>query len=209
MSTTKSKGWLQASRYIAVLAFAVGVFSGTANAVTLSLDPAAQNVTAGSTFDLALSISGLGNGQGKSLSVFDLDVLFDTTLVTFDSFTFGSGLGAAVEASGDIPGGANAYSISLEGSSFLDVNQPGSFTLGTLHFTAIGPGTADFSISILEMGDTRDPLGEITPDLVQGAVVSIAGTQTVPDGGPGLMAAVGFGVLVLAQRKLRQHGVSS
>jgi hypothetical protein len=54
-------------------------------AITLSVNPVTQTVMAGSSFDVALTISGLGNGIAPSISAFDLDVGYDPTVLGYSS----------------------------------------------------------------------------------------------------------------------------
>jgi hypothetical protein len=206
--TTKNRiGWLRASRSIAGLVIAAGLLSAATNATTLSLDPASQNVGVGDSFDLALNISGLGDPGAPSLSAFDLDVVFDAARVQFDSFVFENSLGNLVASDAVLMGSGlvNLFAVSDEDPLVLDGSQPGAFTLGTLHFTALTPGNGTFSLTPNNFGDAVG--NSLTLDSVEGAAVTITGTQPVPDGGPGMMAALGIGALMLAHEKMRRRAV--
>lgn len=191
------------------MAAALGCAS--AQALTIDLAPASQTAVAGHSFELALRVSGLGEKVAPSLSVFDLDVLFDPLAVSFESATFGDPalgdmLAPTVTSEAVLPsvGILNLLSLSDADPSALNDGQPGGFTLATLRFRAQSPGTTAFDLSINALGDA-DGAG-LTPDAVNGASVQIVTSQAVPDGGPGLMAAVAFGALMIAHRATRSAG---
>src|SRR5690348_10021540 len=58
-----------------------------ADSVNLSIKPATQTVIRGSSVSVGLEISGLGNGT--ALGVFDLNIGFDSTLLSFSGAVFG------------------------------------------------------------------------------------------------------------------------
>lgn len=58
-------------------------------AITLGFSPAAQNVVAGAPADVAITISGLGDGTAPSLGTFDLVIDFDPAVLSFSNVSFG------------------------------------------------------------------------------------------------------------------------
>ena len=58
-------------------------------AVTLRIEPASQQVTVGGSLQATLAIEGLITGATPSLSVFDLDIDFNPTVLAFRNFSFG------------------------------------------------------------------------------------------------------------------------
>lgn len=116
-----------------------------AGAVTLSLSPASQTAANSDTVFLDLVVSGLGNFAPASLGDFDVDIGYDTAVLSFQSYSLGVllgdvGLGEALDASlGDTFGSVNIAELSLLEpdlatcffcvAPYLDDLQPDSFTL--------------------------------------------------------------------------------
>lgn len=128
---------------------------------TLSFDPLSQVVPVGSSVDVDLVISGLGNGGPPSLGAFDLDVTYDISILDFDDYALGPYLGdlalfEAIDLSlGEWlgPGTINLGGLSLLSESELDALQPGSFTLATLTFDTIAVGTSPLEIPWFILSD--------------------------------------------------------
>ena len=130
--------------------------------VILELSPASQTALPGDNISLDLRISGLTSGAPPSLGDFDLDIAFDTTKLSFTSYSLGSLLGSIPSEADDFSLGASGGSINLSEVSYLtpaalDSLQGSSFTLATLlfHVDALSSGQStnvSFS-SINALGD--------------------------------------------------------
>ena len=177
-----------------LLALAAGlIFTGQAQAILLEFDPAIQDVTLGSSVDVDLVISGLGDGIAPSVGSFDLDISFDESILGLTFVAFGNeldlfGLGSIRGVSGE-SGSVNLFEISLDSPSDLDTFQPGSFTLATLTFDAIAAGTSSLGISTLILADS---LG--SPLIADTATGSIA-VRRVPE--PATLALLSLGLVGL------------
>jgi hypothetical protein len=128
---------------------------GAADAVTLSLTPSTNNILVGSTFLVDLTISDLG---GENVGDFDIDVLFDSTQMSFLGYELGVSLGdaslwEALDLSwGEISNGTiDLAEVSLLSSSELAAIQTNEFVLATLTFQCIKEGVSMISI------DNSDP----------------------------------------------------
>lgn len=134
-----------------------------AHAVMLNIIPASQSVDVGNTVTLELQISGLGEFTSPSLSVYDIDVLFDSSLLSFEDAVFGDpvlgnqldlfGFGS-INSATPIGGGVNLFELSLDLPDDLDTLQASEFTLATLDFQSVGAGLGLFSLSVNELGDS-------------------------------------------------------
>lgn len=169
-------------------------------AVSLTLEPSAQTLKIGEPVTVDVRISDLGNSSAPSLSAFDLNVTFDPSTFAFQGLTFGdSALGDLLDPSGlatllgfvgfseAAPGTVNLFETSFEPLSVLD-GQPDSFTLATLAFEAVAPGSSALELSVNFLGDS---LGDRLPvTLAMGSRL-----QAVPEpslGGFGLLLTLGF-----------------
>ena len=65
------------------------IFGEVAQAVSLGFNPITQNVSVGNQFEVDITVSDLGNFQAPSVSTFDLDVTFNSSVIAFNNVTFG------------------------------------------------------------------------------------------------------------------------
>ncbi len=147
-----------------------------AQTVSVDLLPAAQEVVLGDSVDVDLVISGLGAFAPPSLGVFDLDIMFDPAILSFQSAVFGdeldhSGLGSITQV---LPGvmNINMFELSLDNAADLDALQPGSFKLATLTLDAVAVGTSSLTLSIHALGDADGERLEAAPGRSQVTVIA-------------------------------------
>ena len=145
-------------RFRLVFALAALLFPFLAHAfVVLKFSPSSVAVTSGQLLDVDVSISNLGNGVPPSVGAYDLDVAFDSSLLTPIDVIFGPFLGdpslfeALTVFDLSIPGIVDFASVSLLTSAELDALQPSSFSLATISFMALADGAANFNF----VGDVR------------------------------------------------------
>lgn len=210
--TNKTTAGKQA--WLAALAVVAGMAMPSANAIQLSVQPGFINVAPGAGVDVSLVISGLGDGVAPALGAFDLNLAFDTSVLTYDSVTFGdSGLGNQLAL--NVPsvdgdsfdaglGVLNLFSVSLDSVSDLESLQAGSFVLASLHFTASGLGLSGLTLSDIILSDAVG--ADLIADTIRGGSVEVTrGTATVPDAGmvfPGVfLLAFGAGCSWIRQRR--------
>lgn len=136
----------------------VGLIGAPASqsAVFLGFSPASTAFSNGDALSLDIVVSGLA-ADNEIVSAFDLNVGYDSSLLSFTGATFGSDLGAnpssnlfdfTSEAYADyddtIMGTVNIWSLSWLTDAQLDALQGDSVTLASLGFNALGSGdTAD------------------------------------------------------------------
>lgn len=188
--------------FLAILcALALLPATSRADAITVSLDPAAQTVQLGATMTLDLVVSGLGAGTTPSIGTFDVDVSFDSSLLSFVSASFGTGLdvfgfGANPRSVTPGAGSLNLFELSLDLPADLDALQPDSFTLASLSFQALALGTSPSSITINALGDS---LGDPLTATVSGANITVA---QVPEPSLAYLLGTGLAILVLVRKRL-------
>jgi hypothetical protein len=172
---------------VLMIAGLAGVAVGQQPGLSLTFEPPSQTVALGSSVNVGLKITGLGDFTAPSLSAFDLDIAYDPAILGFTSVTFGdpvlgdqlnlTGLGAITGFASSV-GSANVSELSLDSPAHLDLLQAGDFILAKLSFDAIGVGTSSLGISRGSLYDSGgDPLnanygtGSVTVTPLPGAVL--------------------------------------
>ena len=178
------------------------LYVGTASAATVSLSPINPNVGIGDSVFVELSISGLGTGLGSDiLSVFDLNIGFDDSILGFQSFAFGTdldlGLALSIQDVDDItfgPGIVNVSEFSLLSDVELISLQPDTFLLGTFTFEALSIGAGALTIAEnFGLGLVGANFGPLLADLeVSGSVSVVPVPAAIWLFGTGMIGLLGF-----------------
>jgi hypothetical protein len=212
MKTTKS------ARLLVVLL--ASAWSLHAMATRIDLNPALTNTAAGSSFSVDVVISGLTDfAPSLALTDFDLDVSYDPSLMNASGVSFGTGLGTPPDISGfdlNTAGIVDLFAVSFAGYPTLRGFQGNSFTLATLTFLALAPGTGSLSFVqdgsfIVDFinGENQDPVNGANPQTCQtlscidvgGARVVIGEGNPVSEPNPLLLLAAGALMMAAARRR--------
>jgi hypothetical protein len=184
-------------RFMAAV-LALGIANG-ATAATLALVPSAGTVAIGGPVAIDVVVGGLGDGVAPSLAAFDLDITFDASALAFDAIDFGldlgdPGLGQSITSSGLLAGPVRVdlAETSLLSNATLHANQPDTFVLATLFFTAQALGITPLAITQSVLASTAG--GAFPVDLTNTSIEVV-----VPE--PGTLALVGGGVAWLVARR--------
>jgi hypothetical protein len=177
-----------------------------AHAIAIQLQPLDTDALVGDVISIDVFVSGLTSGEAGSeiVSAFDLDLLYDPTILNAASISFGAGLGVAdvatftssVFSSGRI----DFANVSLLLNDELDLLQGDSVLLASLTFSAIGIGQSLLSFDSLTSPGIdlvgRDPFTRLPIGFAGSALVTIGERPTsVPE--PGMLALLALGLLSL------------
>jgi predicted extracellular nuclease len=144
-----------------------------ASAAVIAVSPVSQNVAAGDTASVAVTISGITDGTSPSVGAFDIDLDFNPALLSLAGVTFGSGLDVlglgSLQISGlSSPSHLNVTEVSFDLIADLNVLQAGAFTLFTVSFQALTEGTSALALTLNALSDAE---GNALPaTLVDGGV---------------------------------------
>lgn len=171
------------------LILGISTLSAYSQAAVISFDPTNQTASLGATTSVDLLISDLGD---EIVSAFELSVTYDSNILDFQNFSFGSGLdpfnlgtfNSVTEAGNTL----NIFELSFDLDEELAMFQPNAFVLGTFSFDAIAAGTSNLNITFVDVVGALefDPqLGFNIPSTVQtsaqdGFVEVVRPTGTIP-----------------------------
>jgi hypothetical protein len=188
-------------RALALAALASGLLAPPARAVTIALDPGTTVASIGDAFVLDVVVSGLA---GEIVSAYDLDLVYDASVLSATSVSFADALGGASEAFLDastaLPGVVDLAGVSLLSDAELLARQGGDrLTLASLGFTRIGAADTQIAFSFDATNDVKGAHARILAlTAVPGSVVSDAAAVPEPDAA--LLFALGFLATRLALR---------
>lgn len=183
------------------------LMSSTAYSITLDFSPSSSNVTVGDTFDVELTISGLADFSADSLGAFDIDVLFDSSVLGFNGIAYGDpilgdqldpfNLGS-LTATTPSASSVNLFQVSFDLASDLNSLQVGSFTLATLTFDALAAGSSFLDFGAYTLSDAFG--SALTANNSQGSVN--VGVASVPESSSLiLMSFALFGLVALGKKR--------
>lgn len=154
-----------------------------ADAFTLSVVPQASTVSLGGTVSVDVVASDLVSGGAPSLGAYDLDLSFDSSVLSFGSIEFGTGLSVTgvpsiIQDFALGTGSVNPFEVSLEETADLNALQAGAFRLFTITFNAAQVGTSRLSLTVSSLSTAEG--AALTADALNGASISVAGAPEVP-----------------------------
>jgi hypothetical protein len=192
-----------------IVGLAAIAFTSEARAVvTLSLEPISQSIGVGNPAAVALIISGLDDLASLSLGAFDIDLTYNSAVVTANSLSFGSGLdlgtfGSVRFSNLGTPGLIHLDEVSLEAPDDLNAAQPDSFTLATFGFSGLSPGLSPLVFGATSLSDVNG--NAIDAFAINTGLIEVKGSGVPDAGSTGLLLATGIGSLSLLRRRTLVH----
>lgn len=189
-------------RFRFVLAAAALLWALPARAVTIGFDPSSTTASVGDTVLVDVLVSDLG---GDIVSAYDLDVVFDASVLSASSVSFSAALGSAGQAFYDAsaaPGLVDLAAVSLLSDAALLAIQGGdSVTLATLAFTKTGDGATSLGFVFDAVNDVKGAGAQVLALEVAPGSVGPPVTSAVPEPTAALVFSAGLGVLCWARRR--------
>ena len=160
---------------IFMLVTVLTLFSCELNATTLSFSPMEQEISVGDIVSVDLYISDL---ISASISMFNVDVLWDPRRLRLSDVTFGdqlnlSGTESFTSVTPEMLGSVTLHETSYDNDDYIYDNQLGTFTLATLYFNSIKEGSSLLGThdevfgwigvvpSVFNVPDTIDTMGRV------------------------------------------------
>jgi len=176
--------------------------------ITISVMPASQTVSLGSSINVAVGISGLDDHTAPALGVFDVSLDFDPSILSFDGAAFGDpalgdqldplALGNTIAFYSASSGSVDLFDLSLDSASDLNSLQEPSFILATLSFDATGSGTSSLALTVNTLGDAD---GNFLSAALENGSISIATSAAPEPSAAGLApAAIMLAAVCLGRR---------
>lgn len=160
--------------------------AGASQAATIGFDPDTASGAPADTIMLDLVVSDLG---GEIVSAYDLDILYDDSLLSPLTVTFSSELGIALsDATLLSPGVLDIAAVSLLSDADLMALQDGnSVTLATLSFQVLAEGESTLDFSFDAFNDVKGANNAVLDVVADPAVIN----PGIPEPSSAMLFAVG------------------
>jgi hypothetical protein len=191
---------------------------GAVAAAEINLVPQSSQVAVGGGVTLDFKVSGLSGSVGDSLSGFDINLLFDPTVLALRSYSFSDGGGTnwlslpeagAMSFVSDVIVSGNtidAFGVSGNSAAALDAGQPDNFRFLSIAFEALAQGSTNVSVdladpNLLFLDSNGAPLSMRMLNSAASITIQANGSSATPEPNGLLLVALGLATLLGSQRK--------
>lgn len=176
------------------------LIAASAEATTVGFDPTDQTVFRGESARADLEIFDL---DGEVVSAYDLDILYDSTVVRATGVVFTNALGDELffevlsSSATSTPGVVDLAEVSLLSDADLFSQQGGdSVRVASLIFDAVGVGETYLDVVFDETNDIKGRLGQILDaDSTRGRIEVLGPVAAVPEPSSALVFCVGIALV--------------
>lgn len=187
------------------------LFSVDTYAISIDLVANKSVVNVGDSLEVAVRINGLNDTSAPSLGVYDVNFLFDSSLFSVNSISWGdaakgnqldlAGFGSLQDATSGA-GWLNLLELSFDDAVDLDLLQAGEFTLFSVLLNTLAIGTGNFSLAANSLGDAYG--NNLIADQINGTTVK-AGSVSVPEPSSVLLLLAGIFAIAMLRAKSTQR----
>ncbi len=196
-----------------VLLLLAALATKPASAATIGFEPTDLTIDLGTLASVDIVVSDLG---GEIVSAYDLDILYDSTIVTVIDVVFATSLGDELlfEVLNDFvlstPGVVDLAQLSLLSDEGLSALQGGdSVVLASILFEAIGVGSSALDFVLDDVNDIKGRLGEILPIVPTGGLIRVEGSeQAIPEPSAATLFLIGLAISASSLRHRRERALS-
>ena len=185
----------------------------SSDAVMIDFAPASATVALGDSFAVDVVVSGLlAAPGGEVVSAFDLDVLYDGTILAATGFRFSDGLGLPeIDAFTSVSGTAGRIDFAsvslLDAITLFGLQGTDSLVLGELLFDTVGIGRSALTFDslagpgVLLVG--ADPFGSLQIDSLGTGQIDVFDPVSVNEPGTLWLAMACVGLMAMGRRRRR------
>ena len=189
------------------LSFALFLGILPSQAAVITVEASSPVVVLGTPVSVEVGVTGI---MGTDVGVYDLDVNFDPTVLSFTSVTFGDpvlgdelnlfGYGSAtnVDASNAASGSVEVSELAFDSPQDLQSYQPPAFGLFTVGFDTVGGGSTAVSSTVNVLGDG----GGNSLNYSYGPPATIDVAVLTPEPSAFGLFAIGLGIIAMLFRRM-------
>lgn len=174
-----------------------------AQAMQIEITPSSSTIDIGETLAIDVVASGLGNGVAPSIGAYDIQIDFDTALLSADPVDYGTGLDlglGSLQLSFDLPFGVEVTETAYGSETEINGLQPDDFVLFSVNLSGLAAGTGALGLTLLSVTDASG-VNDITSSFT-----TVGASYRVPDAYapiPGAAYLFGAGLVSLVVTRRR------
>lgn len=179
-----------------------------AHAMQIEITPSSTTIDIGETLAIDVIASGLGNGVAPSIGGYDIQIDFDSALLSAGPVDYGTGLDlglGSLQLSFDLPSGVEVTETAYGSETEINGLQPDDFVLFSVNLSGLAAGTGALGLTLLSITDASG-VNDITSSFTTvGASYRILDAQAPTPGIAYLLGAGLVPLVVTRRRSARIH----